>query len=129
MINIDDYLYLPEAIEQIEIEKKLLDILERFSNDKSPDVLDCIWELVVRQGNNPGLLSNGVSEKLSDYLMLAWDKNSPEITDSCLSIASNMELENFYQHVLSEEKKLSNNEVIKHIQAYKTEFGFSVNNT
>ena len=125
MINIDEYRYLPDSMEQSEIEKQLIYILDGFSDVRNPEILECIWELLLRQGNNPGLLTDSVSQKLSNYLMFAWDKNSPETTDTCLSIAINMKLEEFYQYVLKESKSLSNNKVLNEIQNYIDEFGFS----
>jgi hypothetical protein len=78
---------------------------------------------VAKQGSTSGPRVNVIRKKLYQYLVLVWDKYDPENTDSCMSIAVNMEINEFYQYASDEARTISNPAVLQHIQEYKNEFG------
>ena len=111
-----------------EVEAKLINILEKYSDHRCPILLETIWDLVAQRGSSSGPRINEIRQKLYQCLVLAWDKNDPENTDICMSISVNMELNNFYQYASDMIDSISNLEVLLHIQEYNNEFSSLLTN-
>lgn len=111
------------ALRPSEVEAKLINILDKYADHRCPILLETIWDLVAKQGSASGPRVNEIRKKLHEYLRLVWDKNDPENTDSCMSIAVNMEINDFYKYAFGEVYSISNPEVLRHIQEYENEFG------
>ncbi len=105
-----------------EVEAKLINILNKYSDHSCPILLETIWDLVATQGSTSGPRVNEIRKMLYEWLVLVWDRNDPDNTDSCMSIAANMEINKFYQYASDLVHTISNPEVLLHIQEYKNEF-------
>lgn len=99
-MTLEEYSNLPEAIEQVEIERMFLNLIDESKSMDKALVLDCMWELALRQSNNYSPLSESVSKQLTDFLSKSIDPSSAPIIETILSIVINLGLQSTYEDIL-----------------------------
>lgn len=126
MVDLTDCADLPDAIDQDVVERELDGLLSKYWGSSDPAVVECIYELALRQANNFALIDERLRMKLSDYILKVWDKDSVDSTESCLAVIVNFGLQSAYDYLLSNASNVQNAEVRKEIDNTLNDIGTNV---